>query len=41
MEMDRTELNDLSDKYPDKVNAMSLMWNNWAKKTGAIPRPKK
>ena len=41
MELDRTELNDLSDKYPDKVITMSLMWTNWAKKTGAIPRPKK
>ena len=41
MELDRTELNDLSKKYPDKVNAMSIMWTNWAKKTGAIPRPNK
>ncbi len=41
MELDRTELNDLSQKYPDKVSAMSVMWTNWAKKTGAIPRPNK
>ena len=41
MELDRTELNDLSQKYPDKVSAMSEMWTNWAKKTGAIPRPNK
>ena len=41
MELDRTELNDLSQKYPDKVSSMSVMWTNWAKITGAIPRPNK
>jgi arylsulfatase len=39
MEKDRTELNNLSEEYPEKVKKMALMWDSWAKKTGALPRP--
>ncbi len=39
MEIDRTETNDISNKHPEKVKVMSQMWMEWARKTGAIPRP--
>tara|TARA_A200000113_G_C8818821_1_gene339726 strand:- start:145 stop:1209 length:1065 start_codon:yes stop_codon:yes gene_type:complete len=39
MEKDRTELNNLSKEYPEQVKKMALMWESWAKKTGALPRP--
>ena len=39
MEKDRTELNNLSKEYPEQVKKMSLMWESWAKKMGALPRP--
>lgn len=39
MENDRTEMNDLANQHPDLVHKMAEMWLNWAKRTGAIPRP--
>lgn len=35
LENDRTELNDLSAKYPEKLASMSKAWDEWATKTGA------
>lgn len=34
---DRSELNDLSAKYPDKVAAMEALYNEWAARAGVIP----
>ena len=40
IESDRTESNDLSDEYPDKVEKLSTLWYKWAKRTNTIPKPK-
>ncbi|NND34174.1 MAG: sulfatase-like hydrolase/transferase, partial [Saprospiraceae bacterium] len=40
MENDRTEMNNLADENPELVEKMATMWHNWAKRTGAIPRPR-
>lgn len=40
MEQDRTELNDLSSEYPDKVKEMSEKYVTWANRCGVIPREK-
>ncbi len=37
---DETELNDLSDKYPDKVHKMDSMWHEWAVRAHVFPKPK-
>ncbi len=37
-EADRTELNDLADKYPEIVKEMSEMYQAWAKRSFVIPR---
>ncbi len=34
---DRSEMNDLSAQYPDKVNAMAAMYDVWAARAGVIP----
>ncbi|OCX53550.1 sulfatase [Mucilaginibacter sp. PPCGB 2223] len=34
---DRSELNDLSAKYPDRVAEMSAMYDKWAEHAGVIP----
>jgi arylsulfatase len=34
---DRSELNDLSAQYPDKVTAMIALYNQWAERAGVIP----
>lgn len=39
MTKDRTELNDLSDKYPDKVKDMLAKWDAWAKRANVKPYP--
>ncbi len=39
MEADRTEMNDLSDQYPDLVKELADEWMAWARMTGALPRP--
>ncbi len=38
---DRTELNDLSKNYPEKVTEMDKAWKNWANETGLSLAPKK
>ncbi len=40
MEKDRTELNNLADEYPEKVEDMIADYKNWAKRCGVIPREK-
>lgn len=39
METDRTELQDLSEHYPDRVRQMADLWMRWGKRTGTLPRP--
>jgi arylsulfatase A-like enzyme len=33
---DRCELNDLADKYPERVAAMAAEWDTWARRVGVI-----
>ena len=37
MEKDRTEIHNLADKYPKKVNEMSKKWEKWAKRCNVQP----
>jgi len=39
MEADRTELNDLSAKQPERTKKMADMWQAYAERTNVIPRP--
>ena len=41
IEEDQTELHDLSGQYPEKVQQLDSMWQQWAKKVHVFPRPKK
>ncbi len=41
MEADRTEQNDLAQKYPEKVRELEALWNAWAKKCGVAPWSKR
>lgn len=38
MDQDRTEMNDLSEKFPEKVVEMKAMYDDWAQKTKVLPR---
>jgi len=38
MEIDRTELNDLSDQYPELVQELKDDWEIWAWRTGVLPK---
>ncbi len=38
---DKTELNDLAAKYPDKVKELNDLWENWAKENQVFPKPGK
>jgi arylsulfatase len=40
MEEDRTETNNLADQYPERVKQMAAQWQDWAKQTNTIPKPK-
>ena len=40
MEADRTELNNLADKYPEMVQKMAAEWQKWARKTNTVPKPR-
>lgn len=40
METDRTEMHDLSGKFPEKVKEMKNMWESWAKRAMVEPWPK-
>ncbi|MCW0484517.1 arylsulfatase [Gaoshiqia sediminis] len=37
LETDRTEMNDLSEQFPDKVYEMKRMWNEWAQRVQVEP----
>ncbi len=39
MEVDRTELNDLSERMPDKLQAMVRQWQSWADRVGVKKWP--
>jgi arylsulfatase len=39
IEADRTEINNLAAKQPDKVKAMAARWDEWAVRTNVLPRP--
>ncbi|MCG8307316.1 MAG: arylsulfatase [Cytophagales bacterium] len=39
MKKDRTEMNNLAEKYPKRVNALSVKWYTWAKRTNVFPSP--
>ena len=39
MEADRTELNNLADEYPQKVERLKAMYEGWAKRCGVRPWP--
>lgn len=39
MEVDRTELNDLSLIYPERVKAMETQWDSWARRCAVLPKP--
>tara|TARA_Y100000294_G_scaffold174243_3_gene191933 strand:- start:289 stop:1611 length:1323 start_codon:yes stop_codon:yes gene_type:complete len=39
MEADRTEINNLANKYPDRVKAMAAQWEEWGNRTGVLPWP--
>lgn len=40
MEADRTELNNLADRHPERVQEMAAMYEEWAQRCGVIPREK-
>ena len=39
MEADRTELHDVSERYPDRVREMAGQWHAWAERIGVQPWP--
>jgi hypothetical protein len=34
MEADRTEMHDVADRYPDRVNEMAALYRQWARRVG-------
>ncbi len=41
LDADRTELNNLADKHPQKVAQLKTLWESWAKRVGVQPWPVK
>ncbi len=39
LEADRTELNDLSAQFPEKVAVLKTKWETWAERCGVLPWP--
>ena len=39
MEADRTELNDLAEKRPEKLNELVAKWQAWADRVGVVKWP--
>jgi arylsulfatase len=39
LEADRTELNDLAARMPDRVNELAAKRKQWAKRTNVLPYP--
>jgi arylsulfatase len=40
MEIDRTEMNDLAARHPERVTEMTAQYQQWASRCGVIPREK-
>ncbi len=40
MENDRTETNNLAEAFPGRVQDMAARWQDWAERTGSVPKPK-
>ncbi|HLU21402.1 arylsulfatase [Lederbergia graminis] len=40
IEVDRTEMNNLANQYPDKVQELKKTWEQWAERTHVVPRTK-
>lgn len=41
LQADRTELNNLADEYPEKVEQLKAMYESWAERCGVLPWPVK
>jgi arylsulfatase A-like enzyme len=39
LEADRTEMNDLAARMPDRVKELAAQWERWAKRTNVVPYP--
>jgi arylsulfatase len=39
LEVDRTEMNDLAEQYPEKVKEMAGLWEDWAAQSNVTPWP--
>jgi len=39
LDLDRTEMNDLSGRHPARVEAMAALWEEWARDSHVLPRP--
>jgi arylsulfatase A-like enzyme len=39
IEADRTELNNLANRYPERVRELTARWNTWAERTNVLPQP--
>jgi arylsulfatase len=39
LEADRTELNDLAERMPERVKELAAKWEQWAKRTNVLPYP--
>jgi arylsulfatase len=39
IEADRTELNNLAANHPEKARELAARWDEWARRTYALPRP--
>jgi len=39
LQADRTELNDLADKQPEKAQQLKVMYESWARRCGVQPWP--
>ena len=40
MKTDRTEMDDLSARFPDRVQALSAAWDDWARSNQVTPLPR-
>ena len=41
MESDRTEMSNMAKEQPQRVEEMSTLWDEWAKRVGVLPWPLK
>jgi arylsulfatase len=39
IDADRTELNNLAANHPEKTRELAARWDEWARRTHALPRP--